>query len=109
VKGLDPCFKFSSSFASKTITITGKPDQEGTYEFLIRGTGNTVVNANAYEIVRVIVTDPAGVSTVPVQTENNARIYTVSGMQIKGETLESLPQGIYIIREGCQTKKVLKK
>jgi hypothetical protein len=58
----------------------------------------------------LIYDDPVstGISTVATEANYKREIYSINGMRL-GADLDALPAGIYIIREGNTTKKIIKR
>ena len=91
---------------SKTYTIKGVPQEEGEYRFACRLTGMNGEVVNDTIIVRA--TETSGIrdmATGPASAQ--PAIYDAAGRQMPQQSLNALPKGLYIVREGARSRKVL--
>ena len=94
--GVPTGFKFSVDRTNLMFTLTGTPDQLGTYEFVIRSSGN-FADANHEDTLRVIVTEINGIHDITTsQPHTSTSIYDLQGRSITSSH-PNLKKGIYII------------
>ncbi len=94
---------------TKTITLKGTPTELGTYRFALKLTGPGNVTVNDTLVVNVG-TEPVGIEEITSSHDQQPRvIYDAAGRVLSNQLLSTLPKGLYIIREGARSKKVIKK
>lgn len=92
-----------------TWTLKGVPQEEGEYKLVVQLTG---MNDEKLKdtLVMIVKKESSGIAeTSRNNTPQPSAIYDATGRQLPMESLDRLPRGLYIIREGRRTKKVLKR
>ena len=95
----------------KSVILKGKPQQLGNYRFAFKltGLGGETVN----DTLTVVVSEVSGIKDLDIATENNDRqqrfIYDAAGRLMPQQQLGTLPRGLYIIREGNRSRKIIVK
>ena len=108
-------YKFFASYKKGSYQYIGCSDEE--FEFVIpEGTNasdyafmamavDNVGNVQEEPTAAVAVT---GIHNIPYEMNSEGGIYTLEGMKVgNGKSTESLPTGVYILRDGKSTKKVI--
>ena len=92
-------------YQKKEITLTGKPEQLGEYQFIFKSGANVADNSIKQDTIRVICMDPTGIENVENAYSNTIEaVYTVGGMKTNKPT-----EGISIIKyTDGRKKKVIK-
>ena len=105
MRGLSSEFTRSVNYGAKEITFTGKPTEVGDYTIVLRASGNNARPGNVYDYITIHAQeDPTGISNM--ETVNSVdEIYSVSGVKVSIQT-QSLPTGIYIIKDKKGIRKV---
>jgi rhamnogalacturonan endolyase len=113
--GLPDSLKRASNAIEKTTTLKGYFINPGTYRFAytLTGLGNEKVIDTLY--VHVLPADPSGIEELPVVAENeNCQpiVYDAAGRRVNvalGSDLRPLTskKGLYIIKEGKRSRKVI--
>ena len=98
-KGITSEFKFKRDYSNHLAILTGKPEVEGDYEIVLRGSGNANFSGNAYQSFIIHVTPTTGIASVRQEVNDDA-YYNLQGIRIEGRPTV---KGIYI----HQGKKVL--
>lgn len=90
---------------NRQVTFGGKLTEAGDYLIALKltGLGNEVV----YDTLTVRVNDPAGITTLQLGILPTARIYDAAGRLMPQQQLDRLPRGLYILREGKNSRKVM--
>ena len=92
----------------RKLTLKGAPKEAGTYGFVLKLTG---LNGPVIEdTIRVVATHSTGIEDIEnVKPDTNAptTIYDASGRMMPQQHVSNLPKGLYIIREGNRTRKIL--
>ena len=105
-------FSFERNIPARSFKLTGKPQQTGTYRFVLQSGKNIVSGDTRTDTITINVVDPAGINLPQgasrVQPD---AVYDVSGRQL-GLTADSqwdvsLQQGLYIVRQGRSARKVV--
>ena len=109
VKGLSPEFERTVDYAAKQVTIKGQPTTAGDYTIVMRASGNTASPGYTYYYVNIHVDDLSGIKDTEVANSTVQGIYNVSGMKMPTKQVESLPSGMYIVKDQQGTKKVILK
>ncbi|MBM6993799.1 MAG: rhamnogalacturonan lyase [Prevotella sp.] len=108
VVGVDAQFSQQKDYAARTITLTGLPTAAGDYTLVIKGAANVVDNSNAYAYVKLHVLGTSnGVKSLNVIPSATVSIYNMAGVR-QSASLDQLPKGIYIVKHGNTTTKVIK-
>ncbi len=94
---------------TKTLKLTGTPQSPGQYLFAIKLMG--LGSDNVLDTLIVNVIDPTGIQEVKsVQEQDSSRIiYDAAGRVLSQPSVATLPKGLYIIKEGSRSKKIIKK
>ena len=92
-------------YQKKEITLTGKPEQLGEYQFIFKSGANVADNSIKQDTIRVICMDPTGIENVENTYSNTIEaVYTVGGIKTNKPT-----EGISIIKyTDGRKKKVIK-
>ena len=94
--GVPAGFKFNVDRTNLMFTLSGTPDKIGTYEFVIRSSGN-FSDAKYEDTLRVIVTEINGIHDITTsQPHTSTSIYDLQGRSITSSH-PNLKKGIYII------------
>jgi rhamnogalacturonan endolyase len=92
----------------RKLTLKGAPKEAGTYGFVLKLTG---LNGPVIEdTIRVVATHSTGIEDIEnVKPDTNAptTIYDAAGRLMPQQSVSILPRGLYIIREGNRTRKIL--
>lgn len=83
-------------YLKKEITLTGKPEQLGEYQFIFKSGANVADNSIKQDTIRVICMDPSGIEGIESDNAANGSInavYNVGGMKTTGNA-----KGINIIK-----------
>ena len=91
-KGIDSAFEFKRDYVNRLVTVKGKPEVEGDYEIVLRGSGNSLFPGNAYQSFVIHVVPTTGIYSLR-QDINDDAYYNLQGIRYEG-----LPnqKGIYI-------------
>ncbi len=96
------------TLATRNYRIEGKPQQAGDYVFKI-GTSNTKLSLKKDFYFTLHVTTSDGLTELDADTPTEAAEYwTVTGHRLGQVKFDELPRGIYILKQGAQSKKVFK-
>ena len=94
----------------KTLTLKGMPNEAGTFKFAFKvtGVGGIVVE----DTITVVATAATGIeeiqnNTLAIGSGSKPLIYDASGRLMPQQNVSTLPKGLYIIREGNRTRKIL--
>ena len=110
MKGLSSEFERTANYASKEITLKGKPTVAGDYTLVLRASGNNACPGYVYNYVKIHVDDESsGIQTAESRNATNQGIYTLSGTKTPTKNVQSLPSGIYIMKDEKGTRKVVLK
>ena len=94
-------------YQKKEITLSGKPEQLGEYQFIFKSGANVADNSIKQDTIRVICMDATGIESIESnKTLNNSidAIYTLGGMKTTGNA-----KGINIIKySDGRKRKVIK-
>ncbi|MBR3455562.1 MAG: rhamnogalacturonan lyase [Bacteroidaceae bacterium] len=92
IKGLDKAFTIKRDYLNHLVTITGKPEVEGDYEIVLRGSGNAVFSGNAYQSFMIHVTSTNDIVSLKKDADADA-YYNLQGIRLEGVPTV---KGIYI-------------
>ena len=95
-------------YTKKTITLQGAFSTPGDYKFAIGLTG--LSGEKVTDTLYVHVTDDqTGVENVVLATTARPEtvIYDATGRQLPSQSLSSLPRGLYIVKEGSRSRKIM--
>jgi hypothetical protein len=109
IKGLAPEFERTVDYGAKQVTLTGKPTMAGDYTIVLKASGNNARPGYSYHYVKIHVEDTSGIQIAESGDLSNQGIYTISGTKTPTKYLESLPSGIYIVKDKQGAKKVMLK
>lgn len=109
IKGLAPEFERTVDYGAKLVTLTGKPTMAGDYTIVLKASGNNARPGYSYHYVKIHVEDTSGIQIAESGDSSNQGIYTISGTKTPTKNLESLPSGIYIVKDKQGAKKVMLK
>lgn len=108
-------YKYFASYKKGSYQYIGCSDEE--FEFVIpEGTdaSDYAFMAMAVDNVGNVQEEPTaavavtGIHNIPYEMNSEGGIYTLEGMKVgNGKSTESLPTGVYILRDGKSTKKVI--
>ncbi len=93
IKGLDKAFTFKRDYVTRLVTITGKPEVEGDYEIVLRGSNNPIFSGNAYQSFIIHVTTTNDI--VSIKNDDDDAYYSLQGIRLEGVPTV---KGIYIHR-----------
>ena len=98
--------KKTIDFRKKTVTLKGTFPESGDYRFVITLTGLT--GEKVTDTLTVHVGNVSGIEER--KTSANAgrmTVYDTAGRRLPYQSLSELPQGLYIIREGARSRKIM--
>lgn len=105
---LDSDFELTRNYGDRLFTLTGKPTLAGDYVILVKAGGNVADNSVAYQRVTIHVTKEAnGISTIGADSNGAEAIYNMAGVRQQSNS-DQLPKGIYIVKRGAKTIKIIK-
>ncbi|MCR4920013.1 MAG: rhamnogalacturonan lyase, partial [Prevotella sp.] len=105
-------FSFERNIPARSFKLTGKPQQTGTYRFVLQSGKNIVSGDTRTDTITINVVDPTGINLPQGASRTQPEaVYDVSGRQL-GLTADSqwdvsLQQGLYIVRQGRSARKVV--
>lgn len=104
--GVPEGFSFTKDNNAKTFTLSGKPSEMGTYEFLVRASGSND-GINITDTLTLVVTDQTGITNV---LQDNGQEAGCTFYSMDGRILTERPtKGIYIEKKGLTSRKVIVK
>lgn len=108
VNRLDAQFSMAKNMTDKTLTLTGMPTEPGDYTIVVKGVGNVGEKQTLYQHITIHVAGQTdGVSTIGTAQPQPQIVYNMAGVRQQG-TLDDLPKGVYLVKRGAQTVKVIK-
>lgn len=108
VKGLDSCFVNKRETTKHQVVFTGKPEQEGVYQILVHGTGNTTVKTIVRDTLTIRVSKVPDAVIQPSAQRRPTEIYTISGIRVPAGSKATSRHGTYVIREDNRVRKVVR-
>ncbi len=96
------------SATTKLLTISGKPQELGIYRLAFKITG---LNSDILEdtLVVKVTNTTSSISEMTTPVSNKTYIYDAMGRLLPHQSASMLPKGLYIVKEGTRSKKVLVK
>lgn len=108
-RGLHSDFTLTRNTLQRQVTLKGKPSEEGTYAIVLRLGNNSLHPGYVYYTITLNVNaNPDHIGAIGCSANNKRETFTLSGMRIASDDLDTLPSGIYIVRENGQTRKIRK-
>lgn len=90
--GVPTGFNFQMDRTAGRFTLTGTPEQTGTYTIVVRSSGDVTGN-KLEEILRITVTDTSSIETIGHNTTTDQRCFDLYGRQVNG----MLRKGVYVL------------
>ena len=96
---------FKNNSADNTFTLSGTPAEAGLYEFILKSVGD-VSGTTLVDTLRIRVTSTSGIAEVgTLRNAEGSELFTLDGKRIVANGM--LPKGVYIVRRGNNTEKIL--
>ena len=100
---------FERNTTDKTFTLSGTPTEAGDYEFLVKSSGD-VSGSSITDTLRIHVDNTTGIAQHPTTNTRQPSPYQVFTLEGKPMPLGTpLPKGVYVVRRGSHTEKMLVK
>ncbi len=101
-------FSSALNYADKTITITGLPTQTGDYTIVVKCMASDSGVSPTYGYVTIhVLSESDGIEATVADDSAAVEIYNMAGIRQRGD-LNSLPRGVYVVKRGDVTTKVMK-
>ena len=100
---------FERNTTDKTFTLSGTPTEAGDYEFLVKSSGD-VSGSSITDTLRIHVDNTTGITqhtSLNTQHPSQYQVFTLEGKPMPLGT--PLPKGVYVVRRGSHTEKMLVK
>lgn len=95
-------FTFTVDRENLTFTLSGTPQAEGLYEFVIKSSGDHS-GESLQDTIRINVTRAASIVEMPAGTSAETELYTLGGTKVSN--IGTMGRGIYIERKGTAIRK----
>lgn len=103
-------FTFTTDKTIQTFTLSGTPQQEGDYEFIVKSSGD-MSGTSITDTLRIHVSDPTGIETIETNHSTfNIHHSIFNVFDLQGRPVDAMQPGhVYIVRHGQQVRKVTAK
>lgn len=103
-------FTFTTDKTIQTFTLSGTPQQEGDYEFIVKSSGD-MSGTSITDTLRIHVSDPTGIETIETNHSTfNVHHSIFNVFDLQGRPVDAMQPGhVYIVRRGQQIRKIIAK